>query len=216
MIYISLRYHWQEAQMLKRIVTVVLWTAIGMCAISCSTVTPPAPQLPELSEAPGFELYCNALEAYRNYEDIMDMEKGHRKALRRERLPSKESIERRKREYLAIADKDARAATELNPDLAQAHMLMGVICIAAERYDDALAEFDEVLRIDPLADNAWVNIAHVYRLQGKFDKALQAVNEALKVNPQSIGAARLHDVIEKKKRDSGRRCKLQFHPRLSR
>jgi tetratricopeptide (TPR) repeat protein len=190
--------------MLNRIRAAAFLAAVVMCVSSCSSASLPPP--PDLSKAPGFDQYCSARDAYRDYLDLIYLEEGSQRELG-------EDIEHRKRRHLAVADENARAALELNPDFALARMLLGAVCVETGKYIEALAEFEEVLRIDPLADNAWVNIARVYQLQGKTQEALSAIDKALEVNPKSIHAARLHELIEKEG-SPGRKSEPHFRPRL--
>ncbi len=60
----------------------------------------------------------------------------------------------------------------------------GIFCLQAEREDEALASFEEVVKIDPTFTDAWEKIASIYEKRGDSKKALEAFKKAKKLARQ--------------------------------
>ncbi len=54
----------------------------------------------------------------------------------------------------------------------------GVFCLQAEREDEALASFEEAVKIDPTFTDAWEKLATIYERRGDAQKALEAFKKA--------------------------------------
>ncbi len=54
----------------------------------------------------------------------------------------------------------------------------GVFCLQAEREEEALASFEEVVKIDPTFTDAWEKLATIYERRGDAQKALEAFKKA--------------------------------------
>jgi tetratricopeptide (TPR) repeat protein len=77
-------------------------------------------------------------------------------------------------------EREIRRAIELNPGFAPAHeMLIGVL-VRAGRFDDALAEAQQALDLDPLSLQALLNRARVYRASGNGARASAEYRYALR------------------------------------
>lgn len=92
------------------------------------------------------------------------------------------------------------SSDEIVKCLALAHEALGGIHLDQRKYELALAQFEEVLKINPRLARTWRNIAHCYWQQGKLQKAKEAIAEALKLNPNSLEALQARGAIEEEER----------------
>lgn len=171
---------------------------------------------------PGIRYYYRAAISYADYLDLVFEEQERETPMGRHAhgFKSEDYYKQKKSEYLAEAEKNLRKMFEINLDYAKAHQVMGLIHFGREEYDKAEAEFREVLRISPLSDNAWVNMAHARWRAGDAEGARQAIAEALKINPESRSAIQLREAIEneekKKAAEKAREGIPPFRPKLDR
>lgn len=85
---------------------------------------------------------------------------------------------------LSAALADFNAALAINDGLAEAYLNRGNAYYLSGRYDDALADYEHSLALDvrkPWA--AWYNIGLVYDAKKDADKAREAYEKALELNP---------------------------------
>ena len=59
-----------------------------------------------------------------------------------------------------------------------------IFCLQAEREDEALASFEEVVKLDPTFTDAWEKIAAIYEKRGDSKRALEAFKKAKKLARQ--------------------------------
>ncbi len=173
-------------------------------------------------KVPGAGSYQRAVIAFTKYRRVCDQEKERNDPLLRSQylgIPD-DYFTKRKREHLAEAQKHLKKAIGENPQFTMAHHVLGLVYFEGAQYDLALAEFREVLRVKPLAENAWVNIAHCYHRQGKVAEAGAAIVQALKINPQNQPAIDLRLAIEREEAEKAARKEREgippFRPRLDR
>lgn len=83
------------------------------------------------------------------------------------------------------AMQDFNRAIKLNPKNAEAHDDLGVIYAKQQKYAEAIKHFSTTIRLDPSYQKAYHNLAMAYFLIEQDDLALDAVNKALALNPQS-------------------------------
>ncbi len=91
---------------------------------------------------------------------------------------------------LQTAVDDFNAALEIDDTSAEAFLNRGNSWFRAGQYGDALADYEHALHLDvnkPWA--AWYNIGLVHDAQGDNEKALQAYQAALELNPDFALAA---------------------------
>jgi tetratricopeptide (TPR) repeat protein len=89
---------------------------------------------------------------------------------------------------LAGAEREAKAALALAPDLPQPHYIVGLISKTQNRMDDALAAFERVLDIDPRDVGANVNKGQLLAQQRKHAEAIAAFRAALASEPYNMTA----------------------------
>jgi tetratricopeptide (TPR) repeat protein len=86
-------------------------------------------------------------------------------------------LERAKREFL----KDIAIA----PDVAYDYDELGAVCYALNQIPEAERYFKEALRLDPALGTSDYGLAKVYKQQGKYAAALDALRAAGAIDPQS-------------------------------
>lgn len=109
-----------------------------------------------------------------------------------EKSPSADSLKRladayeQLKEYGLAADA-LRHALDLNPpNAADIERAMAQYLISAERYDEALAAYQELASDDPTDADALLRISQLYRQKGDLPKAREAAEKAKAVDPNSI------------------------------
>ena len=85
-----------------------------------------------------------------------------------------------------------KAAAAVRPNSAPAHYLIAAAWAARGRSDLALAEFTEVLTLNPYATAARVEIARIYMEEGATEEALRMAEEARRIDPNSGPAQLAH------------------------
>lgn len=73
---------------------------------------------------------------------------------------------------------------DINPNYIDGLEAKAELCIALGFFDTALEYAKTLLEVDPLSANNHYTLAHIYYYQGQFEKALEAVNYTLTLNPQ--------------------------------
>lgn len=91
----------------------------------------------------------------------------------------------RTEERLRLAEKAARAALALDPDLPDAHLAMGYCYYAASEFAAAVEQFQIVRDIQPNNQSLYNAIAAVYRRQGDLQTAVRYFVRALELDPRS-------------------------------
>jgi Flp pilus assembly protein TadD len=68
---------------------------------------------------------------------------------------------------------------------------LGVLYLRTRRRDEAVASFEECIRVAPAFDQSYMNLARVYALEGAPDKARTVLLELLKQHPEHPQAKRM-------------------------
>lgn len=76
-----------------------------------------------------------------------------------------------------------REAVRGDPNLADAHLNLGVLYHEAGDYEAAIAEFQAAVAVDPTYAPAYMNLGNSYRKLGRFGEAEEAYRKALKSDP---------------------------------
>jgi tetratricopeptide (TPR) repeat protein len=90
---------------------------------------------------------------------------------------------------LEEADRQARQALSDPETKAAAYSVLGVIRLQQKRLEDSASFLEKAIALEPRLLGAHLNLAHVYTLQGKPDRALGLFRRALKLDPSSAAAA---------------------------
>src|SRR6476659_3887170 len=84
----------------------------------------------------------------------------------------------------------AERALALAPELAEAHVARGIFYYYGYRaYEQALAEFERAVQLQPNNAQALEYSGYVHRRQGQWDKCLEELNRALERDPRNAGVA---------------------------
>ncbi|NBC26664.1 MAG: protein kinase [Bacteroidetes bacterium] len=89
----------------------------------------------------------------------------------------------RETNWLEQAEKEARAALEINSDLTEVNITMGVINTAFGRYEEAVEIFNDVLASDPTNADAYRELAWVYESLGEIEKAESTLKRSIQLKP---------------------------------
>jgi TolB-like protein/class 3 adenylate cyclase/Tfp pilus assembly protein PilF len=89
------------------------------------------------------------------------------------------------KEELTDAGRLAKQALTLAPDLAEAHVALGLFHYYGFReYEPALKEFQRAIELQPNSSLALQFVAFVHRRQGKWDRTLDELKRSLELNPR--------------------------------
>src|SRR5215471_17226838 len=77
----------------------------------------------------------------------------------------------------------ATKTLEEDPGNAQAYFARGVICQSKGWYPQALADFVDVVKLDPKHARAWLLMSEVLAYMGEVDKSKLARQQALEIDP---------------------------------
>jgi tetratricopeptide (TPR) repeat protein len=86
------------------------------------------------------------------------------------------------------AVREAQAATTLAPDAPQPSYILGLIAKAQSRPDEAIVQFQRVLKIDPNDVGSNINLGQIYSQQRKYPEAIAAFRIALAAEPYNATA----------------------------
>lgn len=86
------------------------------------------------------------------------------------------------------AQKEAQSAIALAPSAPQPYYILGLIAKTQARSDDAVAPFQQVLKLDPNDVGANVNVGQIYSQQRKYPEAIAAFRVALAAEPYNATA----------------------------
>jgi non-specific serine/threonine protein kinase len=85
---------------------------------------------------------------------------------------------------LKEADEASRKALELDSDLAEAHVALGMVFKQMERFGEAEQEFQRGIELDPELFEAHYFYARALLAQGKLEEAARFLNQASQVQPE--------------------------------
>ncbi len=113
---------------------------------------------------------------------------------------------------LPAAQKELQAASTAAPSAPQPHYMLGLAAKTQNKPDEAIAEFQKVLRIDPNDVGANVNIGQLYSQQKKYSEATAALRLAVAAEPYNATA--LYNLgttlIRSGQREEGQKVIAQF------
>jgi tetratricopeptide (TPR) repeat protein len=72
---------------------------------------------------------------------------------------------------------------------------LGVLYLVTQRRDQAVASFEQCIRITPAFDQSYLNLARVYALEGAHDKARSVLFALLKQHPDHPQARQMLDQL---------------------
>ena len=92
------------------------------------------------------------------------------------------------RGLLGNAEKHARSAVHLKPELPDAHFNLGVALRRQGRYQEAVASFRQVLRFDPAHLDARTNLGAAFQQAGQQAEAVAVLRETVTLHPRNAQA----------------------------
>lgn len=92
-----------------------------------------------------------------------------------------------RRESLVPAEEFAKKAVELNPHLPLTHLLLGEIALATQHLDEAVTEFEKERALNPLFGGIYDRLGDAYTRSGDYQKAQQALQQAMLLEPNATG-----------------------------
>jgi len=107
-----------------------------------------------------------------------------------------------RREHLSVAQQFATKALELDAQLPLAHALLGEIALAGEHLDVAISEFEKERVRNPLDGTIYDRLGDAYTRVGDYTKALQSLQRALLLEPNSTGPYILLGKVLLKRQDA--------------
>jgi tetratricopeptide (TPR) repeat protein len=87
-------------------------------------------------------------------------------------------------------------AIQLNPNLAEAQNQMGYLAVRAGDAGAAETYFHAAIQASPSYVSAWINLAATLASEKKWQDALEAVNQALTIDPSNAEARQLQQAIQ--------------------
>lgn len=82
-----------------------------------------------------------------------------------------------------------------------AHFVRGGLHLRARNFDQAIAEYDQVIRLTPRSVAAYVNRGNAWHGKGDYDRAIADFSQATELNPKHVGAHLNRGVVWLAKRD---------------
>ncbi|MFC1646531.1 tetratricopeptide repeat protein [Candidatus Omnitrophota bacterium] len=79
-----------------------------------------------------------------------------------------------------------RLALQYSPNSYRAHNEIGVIYLDQDKYDMAIPEFKESIKINPRFDQAYDNLGVAYDKSGKLEEAIIQHKKALEISPYNV------------------------------
>ena len=104
-----------------------------------------------------------------------------------------------RQDFSPVAEEYARKAAALDPKLPLAHFLIGEVDLYHSKIDDAIAEFQEELELNPGHAPAYYRLADAYSRVQKFDEAERLLQRSIWLDATSTGPyILLGKVLQKK------------------
>jgi tetratricopeptide (TPR) repeat protein len=103
---------------------------------------------------------------------------------------------------LDAATEQFRQVLTMQPSYVSAHLALGDILLAQQRFDEAVAAYGAYFAGGGASDGAWINLGLAFQRTGRGDDAIKAFRRAIALNPRAATAHRGLAVIMLTKRDA--------------
>ena len=90
------------------------------------------------------------------------------------------------------------SANDSSSRLGTAYYFMGEIYIRQGRYQHADISLSSAVKKEPLIDNWWIRLGYAREMAGNYLEALEAYDEALRLNSSSVDASRGRERVKDK------------------
>ena len=90
-----------------------------------------------------------------------------------------------------------REVLHLAPDLPEALNNLGILYLRTGRRDQGVTSFEECIRVAPAFDQAYLNLARGYALEGRPEKARNVLSLLLKEHPDHAQAQNMLQQLQK-------------------
>jgi Flp pilus assembly protein TadD/peroxiredoxin len=97
----------------------------------------------------------------------------------------------------ARAEQHLLRALQSRPAYPEALNNLGILYLRTQRRDQAVAKFEECIRVAPVFDQAYLNLVRVYVVEGTPDKARALLLELLKQHPGHVEAQKMMEQLSK-------------------
>jgi adenylate cyclase len=84
---------------------------------------------------------------------------------------------------IRASDDASRRAVDLAPDVAEVHTARAVSFLAQQRFEEAAAEFERAVKLNPRSFDAWYQYARTALHRGDLPKALELFEKAMEMDP---------------------------------
>ena len=121
-------------------------------------------------------------EAFRAFEEAVNLDGEHQSARRRLLRMALE------RESFGLAQRQARALLELDPERAEYHFLAGLVASRAEDVELARTHYHDALSRDPAYAEVAYNLGLLERRAKAFEAAVAAYSRAIEIRPDYAAA----------------------------
>jgi len=98
---------------------------------------------------------------------------------------------------LGRAEEYLEKSVRLRPDYPDALNNLGVLLVREGRPQEALAKFEECIRVAPNFDQGYLNLARIYVILGEKEKASGVLRQLLDLQPQHKAAQQALDQLQR-------------------
>jgi Tfp pilus assembly protein PilF len=101
------------------------------------------------------------------------------------------AVSRLEQEDLLGAMRELNQAIQLDPSLADAYTLRGILFMGDKNFQKAAEDFTQVTRLQPKSAEAYMNLTKSQLMLKDYRAALQSATKATQIDPQNQDAALL-------------------------
>jgi Flp pilus assembly protein TadD len=87
-------------------------------------------------------------------------------------------------------------ALKFHPNYPEALNNLGILYLRTQRRDEAVASFEESIRVSPAFDQSYLNLARVYAIENTPEKARAVLQELLKHHPDHAAAQKMLEQLK--------------------
>jgi adenylate cyclase len=110
---------------------------------------------------------------------------------------------------IAASDEASRRAVALAPHVAEVHTARAVSFSAQQRYEEAAAEFDRAVELNPRSLDAWYQYGRMELHRGDLPRALELFEKAMQTDPEDYQSPFLVAPIHRKLGDEKKALEIE-------